>query len=103
MFNLVGTIVIIVSLLYLAKQTSLSNKIAQGDAKRELFDTFNELLMRCSDHDSIDLIQRAFDHYNELSHNEKARFNLIYLIPHLNNSELIGTPKQLRRRRVMGR
>lgn len=42
--NMVGTLAIIVSLLYLAKQTSLTNKIAKGESERELLDTFNELI-----------------------------------------------------------
>ena len=86
-FNFIGTIVIVLSLLYLAKQTYLTNKIAQGESEREMFNTFNELLIRYSDYDSIDLIQRAYSDYNALTNKEKARFNLIYLIPHLNNCE----------------
>ena len=86
-FNFVGTIVIIVSLLYLAKQTLLTNKIAQGESEREMFDTFNELLIRYSDYESIELIQCAFENYNALSNKEKGRFNIIYMIPHINNCE----------------
>lgn len=86
-FNFIGTIVIIISLLYVAKQTKLTNKIAQGESERELFDTFNDLLHRYSDSDSIDLIQRAYVGYEDLSNLEKARFNILYVIPHINNCE----------------
>ena len=86
-FNFIGTIAIVVSLLYLARQNSLTNKIALGESEREMFNNFNELLNRYSDLESIDLIQRAFSDYNALTNAEKARFNIIYLIPHLNNCE----------------
>ena len=86
-FNFVSTIVIIISLLYVAKQTHLTNKIAQGESEREMFDTFNELLHRYSDADSIALIQRAYVGYEKLSNVDKARFNILYVIPHINNCE----------------
>ena len=86
-FNLVGTIAIVLSLLYLAKQTHLTNKIALGESEREMFNTFNGLLTRYSDYESIELVQRAYSDYSTLTNKEKARFNLIYLIPHMNNCE----------------
>lgn len=82
--DIIGIIIIVVSVLYLAKQTSQTNKIAQGDSEREMFDSFNELISRYADYNSIELIQRALNDYNTLSNKEKARFCLIYTIPHIN-------------------
>jgi hypothetical protein len=85
--NIVGTIVIVASLLFLVKQTSLTNKIARGESFRELVDSFNEIVARYSNNESIILIQRALGDYNSLKNAEKARFNLIFIIPHLQNCE----------------
>ena len=82
--DMIGIIIIVISVLYLAKQTSQTNKIAQGDSEREMFDSFNELISRYADYNSIELIQRALKDFNALSNKEKARFCLIYAIPHIN-------------------
>ncbi len=86
-FNFIGTLVIIASLWYLAKQTKLTNKIAAGESERELFDSYNEIVHNYSDLESIELLQRAFADYHALSLAEKARFNMIYIVPHINNFE----------------
>ena len=82
--DIIGIVIIVISVLYLAKQTSQTNKIAQGDSEREMFDSFNELINRYADYDSIELIQKALNDFNTLSNKEKARFCLIYAIPHIN-------------------
>ena len=86
-FNFVGTIVIILSVLYLAKQTHLTNKIAQGETERELYDSYNEIMYRYSDYESIELTQRGLEDFNNLNNAEKVRFVVLYLIPHINNCE----------------
>lgn len=93
--NIVGTLVIIISLLYLAKQTRLTNKIAAGESERELFDSFNEIVFNYSKPEDVELLQRAFANYETLSYVEKARFNMIYLIPHINNFESFYRMNQL--------
>lgn len=87
LFNVVGSITIIISLIYLAKQIKLTNKIAAGESERELFDSFNEIVYNYSSLEDVELLQRAFADYNSLSHAEKGRFNMIYMIPHINNFE----------------
>ena len=82
--EIIGMIIIVISVLYLAKQTSQTNKIAQGDSEREMFDSFNELISRYADYNSIELIQRALKGFTTLSNKEKARFCLIYAVPHIN-------------------
>lgn len=82
--DIIGIIIIVISVLYLAKQTSQTNKIAQGDSEREMFDSFNELISRYASYESIELIQTALTDFNTLSNREKARFCLIYGIPHIN-------------------
>lgn len=95
-FNFIGTIVIIISLWYLAKQTQLTNKIAAGESEREVFDSFNDIVHKYSDTESVELLQRAFADYGALSNIEKARFNMIYLIPHVNNLEQCYRLNQLK-------
>lgn len=84
LIDIIGVVVIVISVLYLAKQTKQANIIAQGDSEREMFDSFNELLYQYSDFESIDVIQRAFEDFNTLSNKEKAKFCIGYMIPHLN-------------------
>jgi len=82
--DIIGVVVIVISVLYLAKQTKQANIIAQGDSEREMFDSFNELLYQYADFESIDVIQRALADFNNLSNKEKAKFCISYMIPHLN-------------------
>jgi len=95
LFNIVGSITIVISLVYLAKQNKLTNKIAAGESERECFDSFNEIVNKYSSLEDLELIQRAFADYNGLSYAEKGRFNLIYLIPHINNFEQFYRLNQL--------
>lgn len=97
-FNVISTLVIVISLLYLAKQTRLTNKIAAGESERELFDSFNEILYNYSSLEDVELLQNAFADYHGLTHAEKGRFNMIYLIPHINNFEAFY---QLNKRKMM--
>lgn len=82
--DVIGVIVIVVSVLYLAKQTNQANIQAQGNSERQMFDSFNELIYKYSDKESVKLIQRALDKYKDLPNYDKARFCLIYFIPHMN-------------------
>ena len=89
--EIIGIIIIVISVLYLAKQTKQANIIAQGDSEREMFDSFNEILYQYSDYESIELIQRAYQDFNSLNNKEKAKFCISYVIPHFNNlDQLMG-------------
>ena len=82
--DIIGIVIIVISVLYLAKQTTQTNKIAQGDSEREMFDSFNELVGRYADYGTIELIQKALVDFDKLTNKEKARFCLVYAIPHIN-------------------
>lgn len=82
--DIIGILLIVISVLYLAKQTNQANVLAKGDSEREMFDSFHEIISRYSDFESIELIQKGLADYAKLSNKERARFCLIYFIPHVN-------------------
>lgn len=83
--NLIGTIAIIATLVYLIKQVSVTNNIAKGDTEREMFDSYNEILYRYSDPESLEILRLGFVDYYSMTKEQQAQFCLRYMIPHLNN------------------
>ena len=86
---------VIVSVLYLAREVRQNNLIARGESERAVFDSFNEILHRYSSGESVELVQKALKDFNSLSNADQARFNIIYLIPHLNNLDSVWTHHKL--------
>lgn len=94
-FEGVGQLAVIVSVLYLAREVRQNNLIARGESEREIFDSFNEILRGYSDAESVAIAQRALADFGGLSRFEQARFCISYLIPHLNNLDSIWTHHKL--------
>jgi len=90
-----GLLAVIISVLYLAREVRQNNLIARGESEREMFDSFNEIMHRYSDYQSIELVQRALTDFTALSKVEQARFSIIYLLPHLNNLDSFWTHYKL--------
>jgi hypothetical protein len=91
----IGMLAVIVSVLYIAREVRQNNLIAKGESERQMFDSFNEIMHRYSDYESIELVQRALADFAGLSKLEQARFNIIYLLPHLNNLDSFWTHHKL--------
>jgi hypothetical protein len=91
----IGMLAVIASVLYVAREVRQNNLIAKGESERQMFDSFNEIMHRYSDYESIVLIQRALADFAGLSKLEQARFSMIYLLPHLNNLDSFWTHRKL--------
>jgi hypothetical protein len=90
-----GLLAVIVSVLYLAREVLQNNLIARGESEREMFDSFNEIMHRYSNPESLELVQRALADFAGLSKVEQAWFSTSYLIPHLNNLDSFWTHHKL--------
>lgn len=72
----IGTIAVIVTLIYLASQIRQSNRQGQGDAHSAWLTTWNETIKGwIQDRDTVEIMQRGFDDMSALSQVEKAIFS----------------------------
>jgi hypothetical protein len=84
-----GALVVIATLVFLSRQISAGNRIAQGQAMRDLIGQFNESMQRWADQpETIPIMQRGLDDYEALSSTEKAHFS-IRLAPMVNQFDLM--------------
>ena len=87
--ELIGVIVIIVSILYLARQIHESNKHAGADAERQIQASFNSLIDAAySDETGREITRRAYASFNSLSDSEKV-FAVTRLSQFVNHLEMV--------------
>jgi len=87
--EIVSAVMVLVTLLFLSNQIRQSNKIAQGQAMRDVIGQFNESMQRWADTtETIPIVQRGFSDYDGLSSAEKAHFS-IRLAPMINQFDLM--------------
>lgn len=84
-----GAVVVIATLLFLSRQIQQSNKIAQGQAMRDIVGQFNDSMQRWTDSpETIPLMQRGMVGYGSLSKEEKAHF-AFRIAPLINQFDLM--------------
>ena len=76
--DLVGVILVIVSLIYLATQIRQSNQMALAESERELLENWANAVSGISvDDRTTDIFMRGLDDFDSLSNLEKMRFSVI--------------------------
>ena len=74
--ELVGGLLVLVSLVYLAAQIRQTNRLAEADAERETLDSYSSMLARIVSNPEVIVIgQRAFTDWRTLLNKEKAQFH----------------------------
>jgi hypothetical protein len=76
--DLIGVVLVIVSLIYLATQIRQSNQMALAESERELLESWANAVAGISvDDRTTDIFLRGLDDFNTLSNVEKTRFSVI--------------------------
>ena len=76
--DLVGVVLVVVSLAYLAMQIRQSNKMALAESERELLENWaNAISGIAVDDRTTDIFHRGMDDFHSLSNVEKTRFSVI--------------------------
>ncbi len=76
--DIVGVVLVIVSLVYLAMQVRQSNQMALAESERELLENWvNAVGGISADDRTTDIFHRGLDDFNRLSNLEKTRFSVI--------------------------
>lgn len=84
-----GAVVVIGTLIFLSRQISQGNRIAQGQAMRDLVGQFNESMQRWADQpETIPIMQQGLSDYDKLSPSEKTHFS-IRIAPMVNQFDLM--------------
>jgi hypothetical protein len=77
--EIVGAIVVIASVLYLARQLQQSNKQGQAEAVRDLYQVWNEVFRHLGrDAESANLFRQGLNDYGNLTKNEKLQFHSMF-------------------------
>ena len=87
--EILGAVMVLATLLFLSNQIRQSNKIAQGQAMRDVIGQFNESMQRWADSpETIPIVQRGLSEYEGLTSAEKAHF-AVRLAPMINQFDLM--------------
>ena len=87
--EILGAVVVIATLIFLSRQIQQSNKIAQGQAMRDIVGQFNDSMQRWTDSpETIPLMQRGMTDYASLGKEERAHF-AFRIAPLINQFDLM--------------
>jgi len=87
--EILGAVMVLATLLFLSNQIRQSNRIAQGQAMRDVVGQFNESMQRWADStETIPIVQRGLSDYEGLTNAEKAHF-AIRIAPMINQFDLM--------------
>jgi hypothetical protein len=76
--EVVGTVVVIASLIYLAAQIRQGNQMALAESERELLENWANAISQITADDRItEIFQRGLDDFNALTNLEKSRFSVV--------------------------
>lgn len=76
--EVIGVILVVVSLIYLAAQVKQSNQMALAESERELLGNWAQAISELTSDDRItSIFQRGLSDFNSLTNLEKSRFSVV--------------------------
>lgn len=80
--ELIGGLVVILSLVYVGTQIRQSTALARATAQRDLYESYQKYLYKVAEHS--DLFRRAIQDFSSLSKSDQLAFNM-YMSPFVNH------------------
>ena len=84
--TIIGTIAVVVTLFYLAKQTQQAVRIGMAQEQRTLIDQFNQYLRRMTEPENLKTMRKILTSYRSLNKDEQAHA-LVLLAQWINHYE----------------